>query len=465
MRFRNTALLGFIGAGCLLPGCVSKVAVGPGAPMPFAPDRVDSDPLYTTHPLGYHREISAQGIEYEDFLEAEYALIAANGKVTYLGHLRTQIDTNRSPWWTAATQAIADQYDQYGQFSSNLPVGFYTLRATARCQPEGSYRFEVRPQNSGNLYPTGIARLPFPSPRRRYLRSASSVFRFDDAYAHMARWWRKAWLGPNPHPDAQVQQHREAEAKKAAEKAFEFETGRVEFPPNTVVDVVRYWPDRSGGCTNAIIRIVDAGVPVSGRFFLASEADLAESPLPGPSAAEFVRREQEARSRLQEERGKNDASATTAKNDDLTFLRKSDGADLIRLLQHAADLKGIALKYESLSQTGGTVLYRVRIKKGKIADDAALELVSAGGTLRKVTIKASGAALGSEKAALGSELSLYLVMSATGVDSRETEWFKDAYLDALRKGGGQRTKTFENDTLSVDIGGLIVTTAIEWPKH
>jgi len=94
------------------------------------------------------------------------------------------------------------------------------------------------------------------------------------------------------------------------------------FPGNTPVEIVRTWPDAEGGCTRAVVRVLDIGgvalgdlTPAEsaaftrGRYFLVPRSGLSESPVPGTTLEEYARLQREDRRRAQSLEVSDDAQA------------------------------------------------------------------------------------------------------------------------------------------------------------
>lgn len=135
-------------------------------------------------------------------------------------------------------------------FVRDIAPGSYTLAIHAKCQPDSSVEVRARPGPS--VRKEYMPRLPAPKAERRYARMRLKITEFSERFA-----------------------------KKGVEVA-------AEVPANSVVDVLRQWPDEQGDCTQAIIRIVDAGTAApKDALYVVARDSLAEEPVAGPSIQEY----------------------------------------------------------------------------------------------------------------------------------------------------------------------------------
>lgn len=146
--------------------------------------------------------------------------------------------------------------EQWGHDAS-IPKGDYVLRIAARCQPQWEQRVTVIPDHygkqnylGGSPYNSYELIVPPPSPEKKFVATGTlgSTFTAEDGPGNLTT-----------------------------------------FPPNTVVDLVRLWPDEQGECTDAIVQIRDAGGALKYRsVHIVALNKLLDSPEPGPSAREYV---------------------------------------------------------------------------------------------------------------------------------------------------------------------------------
>jgi hypothetical protein len=127
-----------------------------------------------------------------------------------------------------------------------IPTGEYIFRVRALCQPDLESPVEVKFNQGTEPRVT----LGLPPVQRRYTNAAVRVGRFPEALDGVG--------------------------------------GSVELPPNSVVEIVRQWPDDHDKCTLAIVRVVEAGGAVeAGQLMVATLGGLVDKPVNAPSPSEF----------------------------------------------------------------------------------------------------------------------------------------------------------------------------------
>jgi hypothetical protein len=171
------------------------------------------------------------------------------------------------------------------QTLTDIPSDTYTLRVEGQCQPATEAKITI----DGSTSTGDLLKLGLPSPARRYLKAETTLEEYPDALTN-----------------------RQNEARPGGVYMNKSAGPVTAFPPNTVFDLVRTWPDSENPsrCSRAIVLVVDAGgrVPrtdrrrnvhpipadVTGRWYVANLDDLTDHQ-DGPSAAEYLAQQQQAK--------------------------------------------------------------------------------------------------------------------------------------------------------------------------
>jgi hypothetical protein len=151
---------------------------------------------------------------------------------------------------------IRTEFECEGEFA-HVPTGHHRMIFTATCQPQGVVDVDVP---LGGVAVIPLQNIPMPAPERLYVRPMSKVINIK-----------------------------------------EFSATNTRLPPNTLVEVVRILPNRSGNCSRALATVVDSGgQAIDADALIIDKEDLSTTAYEGVSAQAYVAQQKEAH-RLEEE--------------------------------------------------------------------------------------------------------------------------------------------------------------------
>lgn len=216
-----------------------------------APLQVGGTLAQADDPLSEVREGGASGSLGNDFPELKISCVIKGGGRRYI---------------TDGSDCIVD---------SNGQPGDYEVTLRSACQPDTIIHIsnagrhpQITPPSAGTTV-AGVVKLFLPTPavERRYVPDGVSL-------------WPLSRRSLRGSPDGQLRP-----------------------PPNTSVDLLRVWPDASGKCSHAVVRIVDAGKPDErGKTFVTLVDMLSKEPVSDVSPAQWLGERRAEKQREFEER-------------------------------------------------------------------------------------------------------------------------------------------------------------------